>query len=47
MAAAKIYVVFYSMYGHVQTLAEAVAKGAKDAGADVQIFQVCKTNSFH
>jgi NAD(P)H dehydrogenase (quinone) len=38
---AKIYVVFYSMYGHVHTMAEAVAAGAREAdGAEVSIFQV-------
>ena len=37
----KIYVVFYSMYGHVYQLAEAVAAGAREIeGADVQLFQV-------
>jgi NAD(P)H dehydrogenase (quinone) len=38
---AKIYVVFYSMYGHVHTMAQAVAEGARQVpGGDVQIFQV-------
>lgn len=37
---AKIYVVFYSMYGHVWQMAEAEAEGARQvAGAEVQIFQ--------
>jgi NAD(P)H:quinone oxidoreductase type IV len=37
----KIKVVFYSMYGHVYQLAEAVAEGARQVkDADVQIFQV-------
>jgi NAD(P)H dehydrogenase (quinone) len=37
----KIQVVFYSMYGHVFTMAEAVAEGAKQvAGTEVTLFQV-------
>ena len=39
----KIAIVYYSMYGHVATMAEAVAKGMKDAGADVDIYQVPET----
>lgn len=41
---AKIYVVFYSMYGHVYKMAEAVAAGAREvSGAEVKIFQVAET----
>lgn len=37
----KIHVVFYSMYGHIYTMAEAIAAGAREvAGAEVQLFQV-------
>ncbi len=37
----RIDVVFYSMYGHVYTLAEAVAEGAREhPGADVNLYQV-------
>jgi len=40
----KVYVVFYSTYGHVYRLAQAVAEGAKNvSGADVQLFQVAET----
>jgi NAD(P)H dehydrogenase (quinone) len=38
--AAKIQVVFYSMYGHVYQMAEAVADGARDTGAAVSLWQV-------
>jgi NADPH-dependent FMN reductase len=38
-----VYVVYYSMYGHIKQLADAVAQGAKDAGADVKVFQVPET----
>jgi len=30
---ARIQIVFYSMYGHVYQMAEAVAAGAREAGA--------------
>lgn len=36
----KVAVVFYSMYGHVYRMAEAVGEGARAAGADVALFQV-------
>ena len=39
----KIHVVFYSMYGHIYRLAEAVAAGARQVeGADVNLFQVAE-----
>src|SRR5947209_17413105 len=37
----KVYVVFYSMYGHIYRMAEAVAAGAREVeGAEVGVFQV-------
>lgn len=37
----KIQVIFYSMYGHVYKMAQAVAEGAKQvAGAEVGLYQV-------
>lgn len=37
----KIHVVFYSMYGHIHRMAEAVAEGARSVeGAEVALFQV-------
>ena len=37
----KIQVIFYSMYGHIYRMAEAVAEGARRvAGADVALYQV-------
>jgi len=38
--AAKIYIVFYSMYGHIWKMAEAVAAGVKEAGGHASLFQV-------
>lgn len=38
---AKIQVVFYSMYGHIHRMAQAVAEGAGQVeGAEVQLYQV-------
>src|SRR3954463_16732775 len=40
---AKVQVIFYSTYGHVWRLAEAVAEGARGvAGSDVQVLQVAE-----
>jgi NAD(P)H dehydrogenase (quinone) len=36
----KILVLYYSSYGHVEKMAEAVAAGAREAGADVTIKRV-------
>lgn len=37
----KVQVIFYSMYGHVYQMAEAIAAGAREvAGAEVELFQV-------
>jgi len=42
----RVQVIFYSTYGHVFRLAEAVVEGAKQvAGADVKLFQVAETLS--
>ena len=40
---AKVQVIFYSTYGHVWRLAEAVAEGARGEGADVELMQVAET----
>jgi NAD(P)H dehydrogenase (quinone) len=37
---AKILVLYYSAYGHIETMAAAVAKGAREAGAQVDIKRV-------
>ena len=40
----KVNVIFYSMYGHIYKMAEAIAEGAKSvAGAEVQLLQVAET----
>ena len=41
--APKIAIVYYSMYGHIKQLADAEAKGIKEAGGDVKLFQVPET----
>src|SRR3954468_1660703 len=39
----KVSVVFYSMYGHIYRMAEAVAAGAREVqGAEVSLFQVAE-----
>src|SRR5690348_5197845 len=40
---ARVQVIFHSLYGHVFKLAEAVAEGARQAGADVQLLRVPET----
>ena len=37
---AKILVLYYSAYGHIETMANAVAEGARSAGAQVDIKRV-------
>lgn len=41
----KVNVIFHSVYGHVWKMAEAIAAGAKEAGADVLVLQVKETLS--
>ncbi|MBN1918816.1 MAG: NAD(P)H:quinone oxidoreductase [Verrucomicrobia bacterium] len=37
----KVQIIFYSMYGHIYRMAEAVAEGAREVpGAEVQLYQV-------
>lgn len=40
---AKVLVLYYSSYGHIEQMAEAVAAGARDAGASVDIKRVPET----
>ena len=37
---AKVLVLYYSSYGHIETMAQAVAEGARSAGAEVVIKRV-------
>jgi NAD(P)H dehydrogenase (quinone) len=37
---AKVLVLYYSAYGHIETMAKTVAEGARSAGADVTIKRV-------
>jgi len=43
--APKIAIVFYSMYGHIKTLAEAEKRGIEAAGGEVKLFQLAETLS--
>jgi NAD(P)H dehydrogenase (quinone) len=37
---AKVLVLYYSTYGHIETMANAVAQGARSAGAEVDVKRV-------
>ena len=39
----KVLVLYYSTYGHIETMAEAIAEGAREAGATVDIKRVPET----
>jgi len=39
----KVLVLYYSTYGHVETMAQAIAEGAREAGASVDIKRVPET----
>ncbi|KAE9381758.1 benzoquinone reductase [Stipitochalara longipes BDJ] len=41
--APKVAIVFYSMYGHIQKLAEAEKEGLKKAGIEADLFQIPET----
>ena len=36
----KVLVLYYSSYGHIETMAQAVAEGARETGADVDVKRV-------
>ena len=40
---AKVLVLYYSSYGHIETMANAVAEGARGAGATVDVKRVPET----
>jgi NAD(P)H dehydrogenase (quinone) len=40
---AKVLVLYYSSYGHIEQMAEAIAEGARVAGAQVDILRVPET----
>ena len=40
---AKVLVLYYSAYGHIETMAEAIAEGARKAGASVDVKRVPET----
>ncbi|WP_298670226.1 NAD(P)H:quinone oxidoreductase [uncultured Sphingomonas sp.] len=39
----KVLVLYYSSYGHIEQMADAVAEGARSAGAEVHIRRVAET----
>ena len=40
---AKVLVLYYSSYGHIEQMADAVAEGARSAGAEVDVRRVAET----
>lgn len=40
---AKVLVLYYSTYGHIETMAEAIAEGARSTGASVDVKRVPET----
>lgn len=40
---AKVLVLYYSSYGHIEQMADAIAEGARSAGAEVDIRRVAET----
>jgi len=40
---AKVLVLYYSAYGHIEAMANAVAEGAREAGAQVDIKRVSES----
>lgn len=42
--APKVYIIIYSLYNHVYTLAQEVQKGLEASGAEAKIFQGKKKN---
>ncbi|MGH6782016.1 MAG: NAD(P)H:quinone oxidoreductase, partial [Sphingomonadaceae bacterium] len=40
---AKVLVLYYSTYGHIETMAHAIAAGAREAGAHVDVKRVPET----
>ncbi|UJR21531.1 hypothetical protein I4U23_024616 [Adineta vaga] len=41
----RIHVIYYSMYGHISTMAKAIAKGVESVGAEAHLIQVPETLS--
>ena len=39
----KVLVLYYSTYGHMETMAQAIAEGAREAGASVDVKRVPET----
>ena len=43
MSKKTVYVIYYSMYGHIKKLAEEVIKGLEKSGVNAKLFQVAET----
>ncbi len=40
-----VFVIYYSMFGHVQTLARSVLQGLESSGVHAKLFQIAETLS--
>jgi len=43
MSKAKVAVVYYSTWGHIRQMADAVVKGVEQSGAEVTLYQIAET----
>ncbi|HDR73468.1 MAG TPA: NAD(P)H:quinone oxidoreductase [Methanoculleus sp.] len=39
----KVFIVYYSLHGHIHALAQAVAEGVREAGLDAELYRVSET----
>ncbi|MDD3573733.1 MAG: NAD(P)H:quinone oxidoreductase type IV, partial [Methanospirillum sp.] len=39
----RIFIVYYSLYGHIHKMAQAVSEGIRDAGFEAELFRVPET----
>ena len=39
----RIFIVYYSLYGHIHKMAQAVSEGVHDAGFEAELFRVPET----
>lgn len=44
-AKANIAIIYYSMYGHIKSIAQSIVKGVESSGAEAKLFQIPETLS--
>jgi NAD(P)H dehydrogenase (quinone) len=45
-SAPTVYIILYSLYGHIYTLAKHIQSGLEEQGVQVKLYQVSLTNPF-